>query len=269
MENLIPIGRFSKMTRLSVKALRLYDEIGLLSPSVVDPSSGYRYYRRYQANRAEAIRILRAVDMPLEEIRAVVDEPDLDLAREHLRSHRDRLARQLVDRERMLHFLEGLIEREEGVMPYEVTVKSIPDRPVAAVRRHTGLSRIGADIGEGFATLMESVGRSGAQPAGPPLIVYHDVIDEQTEGDIEICFPVAGTVPSDGEVYTTVLTGGSVATTIHRGPYDQIGPAYHTLSGWIQEHGHEMAGAPREIYLNDPQSVPPEELLTEIEWPIR
>lgn len=269
MENLVPIGRFSRMTRLSVKALRLYDEIGLLDPWLVDPASGYRYYRPSQAHRAEAIRLLRMVDMPLDEIRAVLDESDPVAAGEQLRRHRERLSRQLTERERMLRFLEDLIEREEGIMPYEVTVKDVPDQTVAAVRRHTGSSRIGTDIGEGFTTLMRSVGRHGARVVGPPLIVYHDVIDDQTDGDIEICFPISGAIEGDGDVYTTVLTGGSVATTIHRGPYDQIGPAYHTLTGWIQEHGHEMAGAPREIYLNDPQSVPPADLLTEVDWPIR
>ena len=80
--NLVPIGRFSKMTRLSVKALRLYDEIGLLNPARVDPSSGYRYYELGQANRAEAVRILRSVDMPLDEIRAVLDEDDPELVHE-------------------------------------------------------------------------------------------------------------------------------------------------------------------------------------------
>ena len=68
MDDLLPIGRFSKATRLSVKALRHYDELGLLRPAFVDPSSGYRYYRPAQANQAEAIRILRSLEMPLEEI---------------------------------------------------------------------------------------------------------------------------------------------------------------------------------------------------------
>ncbi|MEX1271244.1 MAG: MerR family DNA-binding transcriptional regulator, partial [Acidimicrobiia bacterium] len=53
MDDLVPIGRFSRMSRLSIKALRLYDEQGLLRPARVDPSSGYRYYRLAQAKRAE------------------------------------------------------------------------------------------------------------------------------------------------------------------------------------------------------------------------
>lgn len=59
-----------------------------------------------------------------------------------------------------------------------------------------------------------------------------------------------------------------VASTVHRGPYDELASAYHTLTGRIAEHGHQAAGPPRELYLNDPGEVPPEELLTEVQWPI-
>jgi len=88
VDDLLPIGRFSKATRLSVKALRHYDELGLLRPAFVDPSSGYRYYRPAQANQAEAIRILRSLEMPLEEIRAVLAEGGGDLAGKRLHRHR-------------------------------------------------------------------------------------------------------------------------------------------------------------------------------------
>lgn len=90
--SLVPIGRFSKMTRLSVKALRLYADNGVLPPAHVDPSSGYRYYELGQANRAEAVRILRSVDMPLDEIRAILETDDPELVHKQLVAHRERLA---------------------------------------------------------------------------------------------------------------------------------------------------------------------------------
>lgn len=266
--NLVPIGRFSRMTRLSIKALRLYDEIGLLVPAWVDPSSGYRYYDLGQANRAEAIRVLRSVDMPLDEIRAVVDADNPDLARKHLVLYRKRLAERLSAQERMLTYLETLIEREEGIMAYDVQVIEETPRYIAAAKVHTNLRSIGDDIGAGFGTLMHGLGRQGATPAGAPLIVYHSVIDEETDGDLEICVPVAKEISGDPDIYGRELEGGTMATTVHRGPYQQIGPAYHTLTGWISEHGHEIVGPSREIYLNDPQMVAPEELLTRVEFPI-
>lgn len=266
--NLVPIGRFSSMTRLSVKALRRYDESGLLTPAHVDPSSGYRYYAPSQANRAEAVRILRSVDMPLDEIRVILDADDAELARKHLMLHRERLAERMAQQERRLAYLELLIEREDGIMPYEVTIVEERPQHIASTTIHTNLSRVGQDIGAGFGTLVQTMGAQGVQPAGAPLIVYHGIIDEETDGDIEICIPVAAPFPDTGEVRGRELEGGAMATTMHRGPYDEIAPAYHTVTGWISEHGHTIVGPPREVYLNDPTEVPPEELLTKVEFPI-
>jgi len=266
--NLVPIGRFSKMTRLSVKALRIYDEIGLLTPAHVDPSSGYRYYELGQANRAEVVRILRSVDMPLDEIRAVLDQDDPELVHKRLLVHRDRLADRLATQERTLAYLETLIQRKEGIMPYDVEVTEVPPQLVAATTVHTNLSRIGDDIGAGFGALMMIMGREGVAPSSPPLIVYPDIIDDKTGGDLEICVPIDVDFTGNADVYPRGLEGGTMATTVHHGPYEQIAAAYHTLTGWISEHGHEIAGPPRETYLNDPQMVSPEELLTRVEFPI-
>lgn len=269
MENLVPIGRFSKMTRLSVKALRHYDELGLLVPAVVDPSSAYRYYTYGQANRAEAIRVLRSLDMPLEDVREALDAADPQVAAKVLDRHRARLEAELGHHERRLAFLGRLIERKEGVMPYEVQVKEVPAQHVAALRKHTKMATIGPDVQAGFAAVGEAVGRSGVPMVGPPFLVMFDVIDEESEGDIEIAFPVATPFPGAGEVVGQELPAMTVASTTHRGPYDEMGPAYHTVTGWIQEHGHEIAGPPREIYLSDPSDTPdPADYVTEVQFPI-
>ena len=148
--SLIPIGRFSQMTRLSVKALRLYDEIGLLPPAQTDPSSGYRYYDLGQANRAEAIRILRSVDMPLDEIKAVLDDDSPELVHKHLLLHRERLAERLAADERRLTYLEALMAREEGIMPYTVEIEEVAPRLVAATRFSTTMQKVQEDVGAGF-----------------------------------------------------------------------------------------------------------------------
>lgn len=266
--NLVPIGRFSKVTRLSVKALRLYDEIDLLTPALVDPSSGYRYYDLGQANRAEAVRILRSVEMPLDEIRAVLETDDPELVHKQLLVHRERMAVKLAAQERMLAYLEALIQREGGIMPYDVEILETEPQLVAATKVHTSLREVAEDIPMGFGSLVHAITSAGLSPSGAPLIVYHDVIDEETEGDIEICVPVGALMDDASSVYGRELEGGTMATTIHRGPYQEISPAYHTVTSWISEHGHEIAGPPREIYLNDPQTVPEQELLTRIEFPI-
>ena len=159
-------------------------------------------------------------------------------------------------------------QRDEGIMSYDVeTIEEVP-RLIAATKLHTIRRRIGSDIGAGFGSLMQVLGQEGVSVSGPPLIVYHGVIDEETGGDIEICVPIDSEISGESDVYGRELEGGTMATTVHSGRYEEIAPAYHTLTGWISEHGYEIAGPPREIYLNDPQTTSPGDLLTRVEFPI-
>lgn len=265
---LIPIGQFSSMTRLSVKALRLYDSKGILCPAYVDPDTQYRYYRVEQADRAEAIRLLRSVEMPLDDIRNILDAKDQEEAGRRLRAHRERLAERVAAQERMLAYLESIIRRKEIAMSYSIEVTEVEPTHVAGVRMHTDLGHIAGDIYAGLGTLMAAVQRSGNAPSGEPLTVYHDVIDEETAGDVEVCVPVAPDFVGDETVAVRELEGGPMATTIHRGPYEELSRAYRMLTHWIGEQGYEIVGPPREFYLNDPREVPPEELLTRVEWPV-
>lgn len=206
--------------------------------------------------------------MPLDEIRTILETDDPELAHKQLVVHRERLAGRLANQERMLAYLESLMKRKDGIMPYDVEIAERESQLVAAIKIRTNLSKIGNDIGAGFGSLVHAISREGVPSAGAPLIVYHDVIDEASEGDIEICLPINGTFTGDSEVYARQLEGGTMATTVHHGPYEEIAPAYHTLTGWVSENGHEFTGPPLEVYLNDPQVVPPEELLTRVEFPI-
>lgn len=214
------------------------------------------------------MRILRSVDMPLDEIRAILETDDPEIAHKHLVVHRERLAERLETQERMLAYLESLINNEEQVMPYEIQIEEVQPQLIAATKIHTSLAKIGQDIGAGFGSVVHALGKAEVEPSGAPLIVYHEVIDQETDGDIEISVPVAAPFEDDGDVYGRELEGGAVASTTHTGPYEEIAPAYHALTTWISENGHGIAGPPREIYINDPQFVAPSELLTKVEFPI-
>ena len=86
--------------------------------------------------------------------------------------------------------------------------------------------------------------------------------------DVEICVPIAGGILGDHAVYARELEGGAMATSVHKGPYQEIAPAYHAVTSWIAQCGHDIAGPAREICLNDPQIVALGELRTRIEFPI-
>ena len=121
-------------------------------------------------------------------------------------------------------------------------------------------------MGELFAHL----GRAGAAPVGPPFSLYHGAPSEDEQVDVEFCVPVSRPMSGAGRVAGRELPGGPTAYTLHCGPYDAVGPVYAALQRWIQEHGHEGADSPREIYLVAPQQVTePAQFRTEIQWPIR
>lgn len=104
---LMPIGRFSRLTGVGVKALRHYDELGLLAPAAVDDETGYRFYSPDQVDRAEAIRLLRRLDMPLDEIRSTLAAGDPAALRTALVDHQ----RQLATRDAELRATRGKLQR--------------------------------------------------------------------------------------------------------------------------------------------------------------
>ena len=251
MEQLVPIGRFSRMTRLSIKALRHYDRIGLLQPAEVDPSSGYRYYRLTQTRTAEAIRLLRGVDMSLDDIATVLaDDTAPDVVDKLLDRHRERLAESVRVQQRRLTTVQRLITGKEPLVPYDVTTKTIDPITVVSIRRHTDKAGISTAIGESMHALYATVMGSAAELAGAPTVLYHDVIDEEQSGDLEVALPIAepaGPIAVDGNMVRRTVDGGMVATTLHHGAYDEIDGAYHVLAGWIAEHGHTPGFPAREL----------------------
>ena len=151
----------------------------------------------------------------------------------------------------------------------DVATREQPAQQVAAVRRHTSMQTIGEDIALGFNQVDAAMETVGIRQFGRPFIVFHGRIDDVTGGDIEICRPVASPFHGIEEVYGTEIPGGIFASTIHRGSYDEMAPAYAAVIMWMDGHGLELSGPPREYYLNDLETTKPEDLLTEIAFPIR
>jgi DNA-binding transcriptional MerR regulator len=108
MPELMPIGHFARLSGLSARALRLYDEQGLLTPAATSLTTGYRYYSEDQLAVARRIGELRRLDIPLIEIRALLTAPDPQSARSHLAIHRAHLERQIRFCQQTLQRLQSL-----------------------------------------------------------------------------------------------------------------------------------------------------------------
>lgn len=144
---LMPIGRFSRLTGLGVKALRNYDEVGLLVPAAVDDETGYRFYSPDQVDRAETIRLLRRLDMPLEEIRSTLAADDPVALRAALVSHQRQMAGRDAEIRASMGQLQRLIDGKETIMG--MRSESLQDE------EHR---RLGIDLYNRTWTLMDSPG---------------------------------------------------------------------------------------------------------------
>jgi effector-binding domain-containing protein len=153
-------------------------------------------------------------------------------------------------------------------MEYDVKFKDVPAQEVLAVRDRVTLSTVSERLGAAFGEIMACGQAAGATYAGSPFVLYEERFDETTEGDIVVCMPVAPGAAGAGRVTLEEIPAARVACTMHVGPYHEISPAYEALMAAMTAEGLSPGGAPREVYLNDPGTVPEHALLTEIDWPV-
>lgn len=154
-------------------------------------------------------------------------------------------------------------------MEREVTVKEFAEQGVLSMRFKTSLAAIGDSIGGAYGAIFGLMGTAGTRPAGPPFMLYHDEELKEEDMDIEACVPVESNAVGGEGVTARVLPGGRFASTMHAGPYNDIGEAYQALVLWIRGNDLEPAGPFRDIYLVGPQQVEdPADYRTEVVCPI-
>ncbi|MFE2323455.1 MerR family transcriptional regulator [Streptomyces sp. NPDC059385] len=263
-DELLTIGRFARLCRLSVKQLRHYDDMGLLTPVRVGVGSGYRYYAPEQARDALTIALLREMDLPLAVIaQALAAEPERRT--ELLRAERDRLAERISRDQVRLGMLERLAEG--GLPGYEVTLGREPERRLMVVRAVCAPAEIGTTVEECLRRLLPALGGRDI-PWEPPLWgLYPLDLEERMEIAVGAQTPQGVGEPG---LECEVLSGGLVAETVHIGPYAQLPLAYNALFSAVHERGLRPAGTPvREVYLVGPQEAPEEELMTRLIIPVQ
>jgi effector-binding domain-containing protein len=153
-------------------------------------------------------------------------------------------------------------------MAYNVQFKDLPAQLVLAVHERASMKTIAERLGAAFGEIMACGQATGAAFAGPPFVVYTESFDESVEGAIVVCMPVAPGAAGTGRVSLEELPATRVASTMHVGPYPGIAPAYEAVLATMTAQGLRPGGPPREIYLNEPGTVPDDALLTEIDWPV-
>jgi DNA-binding transcriptional MerR regulator len=264
------IGDFSRMTHLSVKALRHYHDIGLLVPVAVDPSSGYRQYDLDQVPIAQVIRRLRDLGMGLEDVKRVLEAPDVDRRNQAIVSHLHRMESELEQTKANVASLRSLLEGPRDT-EFAIEVRSMPETHAIALQEEVTTAGLDAWWTDAYDELHAAAAHSRVQRSGPDGALYSSAWFEDEVGDVVAFVPItdAPRLRAGMRVREFVVPAAELAVLVHRGPLRDIDQTYAALGRFVSERAIGVEGPMREYYIVSAFETQ-DELThrTEVAWPI-
>ena len=152
-------------------------------------------------------------------------------------------------------------------MEYQCEMNDQETQPTLAIRTRTPAQELPQVMGASYGAIAQYLAALGEQPAGPPYCAYFNM--DLKDLDVEIGFAVARKLVGKDNIKAGEMPTGKIASCVFTGPYVEMTPAYEALATWVEENGYEATGTAYEFYLNDPGQVPPEELMTQIVFPLK
>jgi DNA-binding transcriptional MerR regulator len=277
------IREFSRFTRVSVKMLRHYDEIGLLKPAHVDAATSYRYYTVDQLPRLNRIIALKDLGFGLSEIGALLDDHvSTEAMRGMLRLRRAQIEQQLRDEHARLSQVEARLAQIEhvGASPhhvYDVVVREVPAQRVATLRAVVPDAN---EIAELFEAVEAHAGAHDARAPASPFTLFHDEDYHDEHADVEVAVPLTMPIPATDRIVVKEMAAvPCMACVIYVGSYDPLVDALNAVMVWLAQNGQRAAGPFREAYLRYSAAPKPnvpvafltqrrEEWVTELQVPI-
>ena len=270
MATMLTIGDFSRMTHLSVKALRHYHDMGVLEPAAVDPFTGYRSYDTSQVGSAQVIRRLRDLGMPLDSIAAVLAAPDLEARNREIAAHLTRMERQLEQTQASVAALRALLTGP-AVRP-AIELRTIAAVTALAVREVVDAAELNAWGSAAFDALAAALSATGLTGAGPYGGLFHGDFFELERSEVTAFVPVeadaAGLEPT-GSVRLLQIPAVEAAVAVHVGAFGEIDRTYAAVGEVVAERAIGVDGPIREYYLvssADTDDVAKHR--TEVCWPV-
>jgi DNA-binding transcriptional MerR regulator len=284
-DELLTIGAFAARSRLSAKALRLYDRLGLLTPAHVDEASGYRYYRADQVERARTVALLRRLDMPLAQVADVVAarESDGGRASELLAGYWAGVEERIAGQRTLADFLRGRLSGRSSEMygKFVVETVDVPAQVVITEKRHTLADELPAWIGASLGRL-EAAARECGGVTGAPFVVYHAEVSMESDGPAEACVPVADEAAAlawaerHGRAWETAVRVEPARTLAYtriskaQVAHPQILAAFEAVERWIAGREDLAYDGPcREVYFADWDAAGPQDPVCDVAFPVR
>lgn len=269
---MLKIGEFSKLSRVSVRMLRHYDEIGLLKPAEIDCFTEYRYYREDQLPTVCRITALKDMGFSLADIVRILEiYDDKEKLDEYFAERQRELEKLSQDTAYKLTLLDAARKRlrKEETMNYNVTIKTIPARYAATV--HTTIPRY-EEEGMVWSTLISETAHMKLVEDDPCLCAVTFLDGEYKEKDVEVMAwkTVKGDYPDTDHVKFKTLPEVTVASCTFKGGYHLITEVYAAVVAWLDANGYESAGPMFNIYHVSPNETKnPDEFVTEVCYPVK
>jgi DNA-binding transcriptional MerR regulator len=241
---MLTIGRFADATGLTVKALRHYDDIGLLVPARVDEDNGYRYYDTAQVEDAVTIRRLRALELPLDEIRELLAADGEDF-RDRLVAHGYRVGEEFRDKHSLVMELSALVEGGDEAI--EIEIRDVPELRLAGTIRHLQLVDP-AGVEEMLQLAAARLAEREVEPIGPATALFRGGDGDGTHL-VEAGFPVAEGVEGDDLLRLKTYPAAPAATAGHLGSYDRLPVTSQRFIATVLGQGLRFAQAIRIEFL--------------------
>jgi DNA-binding transcriptional MerR regulator len=267
MKGTVSIGDFSRMTHLTVKTLRHYHDVGLLVPAETDKMTGYRYYARSQVPTAQVIRRFRSLDMPVEDVRAILATTDPAARSTLIATHLDRLEQQLKETHAAVASLRALLKHPEASI--KVEHRAVRQAATLAISERMSVREVTAWMTAAYTEIYDGLRSQGVKAAGPSGALWSTEVFTEGEGDATVFVPVVGEVRPVGRGRPVVVPPAELAIAVHHGTHADADRTYGALGTHVAEHEVGVDGPVREYYLVDRFNTPDATMWsTEIAWPI-
>ncbi|WP_426593779.1 MerR family transcriptional regulator [Cellulomonas sp. McL0617] len=269
-EPVVSIGDFSRMTYLTVKALRHYQEVGILVPWRVDPGSGYRSYHLSQVSIAQVIKRLRDLEMPLESVRAVVEAPDIDARNRAIAVHLAHMEDQLAQTRGAVSALRSLLQ-DAAPNGGEVEFRDVPALWALTIRESLALTDASAWARPAYRELHGALRELVGTRAGVDGALFSADVFEQGIGELVAFVPVAGPTRLDrlGRVRLERLPRTELAIMVHRGSGADLDRTYADLGAFVAAQAIGVAGPIWENFtVTGADTDVVADRRTEVGWPV-
>lgn len=263
------IGEFSKMSKTTVKTLRYYDEVNLLTPQYTDPFTNHRFYTTNQLTKLHQIQALRQTGLSIDEIKMILSGCDIISV---LQKRRTELLSQLADTQDQLLRIEFILQgkEDENFMSYTATIKNLPECIVYSKKMTLPnydayfdvIPAIRKKVAEKYPHLKCTV-------PGYCFTIYLDGEYREQDINIEFCEAVNEMKEDFEDIHFKKMPSIPALSVIHKGAYANLSNAYAYAFKWIEDNGYSAVDSPRESYIDgiwNKDSV--DDWLTELQIPV-